>query len=176
MIDERAEFAAYTGAVVYDATNKQDSAYLGRFTFDTLLRGEGLQRILTIVARGYLWQTDKPDIDRARDALRAWCSIPDSKKAKPKEAWQYETDFRQLHDEFPELVDEQGNGWFVRHVHGVRDFLKHHPEKVSKPALKNLERSPTAGTPTGGTGCASFRCLFSPRRPRAAGCYALTTF
>ena len=57
MIDERAEFAAYTGAVVYDATNKQDSAYLGRFTFDTLLRGEGLQRILTIVARGYLWQT-----------------------------------------------------------------------------------------------------------------------
>ena len=41
MIDERAEFAAYTGAVVYDVTNKQDSAYLGRFTFDTLLRGEG---------------------------------------------------------------------------------------------------------------------------------------
>ena len=94
MIDERAEFAAYTGAVVYDATNKQDSAYLGRFTFDTLLRGEGLQRILTIVARGYLWQTEKPDMERARDALRAWCSIPDSKKAKPKEAWQYETDFR----------------------------------------------------------------------------------
>ena len=82
---------------------------------------------------------EKPDIDRARDALRAWCSIPDSKKAKPKEAWQYETDFRQLHEAFPELVDEQGNGWFVRHVHGVRDFLKHHPEKVSKPALKNLE-------------------------------------
>ena len=65
MIDERAAFAAYTGAVVFDATNKQDSAYLGRFSFDTLLRGEGLQRILTIVARGYLWQTDKPDIDRA---------------------------------------------------------------------------------------------------------------
>ena len=139
MIDERAEFAAYTGAVVYDAKNKQDSAYLGRFTFDTLLRAEGLQRILTIVARGYLWQTEKPDIDRARDALRAWCSIPDSKKAKPKEAWQYGTDFRQLHGAFPELVDGQGNGWFVRHVHGVRDFLKHHPEKVSKPALKNLE-------------------------------------
>ena len=139
MIDERAEFAAYTGAVVHDATNKQDSAYLGRFTFDTLLRGEGLQRILTIVARGYLWQTEKPDMGRARDALRAWCSIPDSKNAKPKEAWQYGTDFRQLHGAFPELVDEQGNGWFVRHVHGVRDFLKHHPEKVSKPALKNLE-------------------------------------
>ena len=39
MIDEREEFDAYTGPVVYDATNKQDSAYLGRFTFDTLLKG-----------------------------------------------------------------------------------------------------------------------------------------
>ena len=75
MIDERAEFAAYTGPVVYDAQNKQDSSYLGRFTFDTLLKGEGLQRILTIVARGYLWQAEKPDLARARDALRAWCSI-----------------------------------------------------------------------------------------------------
>ena len=83
MIDERAAFAAYTGAVVYDATNKQDSAYLGRFTFDTLLKGEGLQRILTILARGYLWQAGKPDIDRARDALRAWCSIPDSAALHP---------------------------------------------------------------------------------------------
>ena len=163
MIDERAEFAAYTGAVVYDVTNKQDSAYLGRFTFDTLLRGEGLQRILTIVARGYLWQTDKPDIDRARDALRAWCSIPDSKKAKPKEAWQYGTDFRQLHGAFPELVDEQGSGWFVRHVHGVRDFLKHHPEKVSKPALKNLEAPlPRLGRPLAGQGAAVPSADFLP--------------
>ena len=39
----------------------------------------------------------------------------------------------------PGAGGEQGNGWFVRHVHGVRDFLKHHPEKVSKPALKNLD-------------------------------------
>lgn len=106
MIDERAEFAAYTGVVVYDATNKQDSAYLGRFTFDTLLRGEGLQRILTIVARGYLWQTEKPDIDRARDALRAWCSIPDSKKAKPKEAWQYEDMARQLSVAYRQAAQE----------------------------------------------------------------------
>ena len=42
MIDERAEFTAYTGAVVYDATNKQDSAYLGRFSLWTpLLPREG---------------------------------------------------------------------------------------------------------------------------------------
>ena len=57
---------------------------------------------------------------------------PGQQKAKPKEAWQYETDFRGLHDGFPELVDEQGSGWFVRHVHGVRDFLKRHPEKVKQ--------------------------------------------
>ena len=168
MIDEREEFDAYTGPVVYDAQNKQDSAYLGRFTFDTLLKGEGLQRILTILARGYLWQAGKPDLDCARDALRAWCSIPDSKNAKPKEAWQYGTDFRQLHGAFPELVDEQGNGWFVRHVHGVRDFLKRHPEKVSKPA-------PTAGTHTGEAGCGSSRCPSFPQRPKAAGCCASTT-
>ena len=84
MIDEKAEFAAYTGAVVYDATNKQDSAYLGRFTFDTLLRGEGLQRILTIVARGYLWQTEKPDIDRARDALWPGAASQTVKKPSPR--------------------------------------------------------------------------------------------
>ena len=118
--------------MVYDATNKQDSAYLGRFTFDTLLRGEGLQRILTIVARGYLWQTES----------RTWAAPgtppglvqhPGQQKSQAQGGWQYETDFRGLHDGFPELVDDQGNGWFVRHVHGVRDFLKHHPEKVSKP-------------------------------------------
>ena len=139
MIDEREEFAAYTGPVVYDAKNKQDSSYLGRFTFDTLLKGEGLARVLTIVARGYLWQNETPNLDRARDALCAWCSIPASKNAKAKESWQYATDFRQLHETFPELVDNQGNGWFVRHVHQVRNFLKSHPEKVSKSALKNLE-------------------------------------
>ena len=87
MIDESEEFAAYTGQVVYDAQNKQDSSYLGRFTFDTLLKGEGMQRILTIVARGYLWQAEKPDLARARDALRAWSSIPHSQTAKPKAAW-----------------------------------------------------------------------------------------
>ena len=110
MIDEREEFAAYTGPVVYDTKDKQDSSYLGRFTFDTLLKGEGLARVLTIVARGYLWQSETPNLDRARNALRAWCSIPASKNAKVKESWQYATDFRQLHETFPELVDNQGNG------------------------------------------------------------------
>ena len=152
VIDEKAEFAAYTGAVVYDATNKQDSAYLGRFTFDTLLRGEGMQRILTILARGYLWQSDRPDIEQARGALRAWCSIPDSKKAKPKEAWQYETDFRQLHEAFPELVNEQGQRLVYPARPRCAGFSQTPPGKGEQaPLSKTWNRSPTAGTGIGGT-------------------------
>ena len=108
MINERDEFLAYTEQPVYSAANKRDTAYMGRFTFDMLLDFEGLSRVLTIVARGYMWQGEEPDIERAARALRAWCSVPDSKKASPKEDWQYQTQFSDLHGEFPELVDEHG--------------------------------------------------------------------
>ena len=83
MINEKEEFDAYTGAVAYTAKDKQDTAYLGRFTFDSILDGEGLARVLTVIARGYLWRSDC-DAGYARRALCAWCSIPDSKKAAPK--------------------------------------------------------------------------------------------
>ena len=91
MINEREEFLAYTEQPIYSAKNKRDTAYMGRFTFDMLLDFEGLSRVLTIVARGYMWQGEEPDIERAARALRAWCSVPDSKKASPKEDWQYQT-------------------------------------------------------------------------------------
>ena len=42
------EFLDYTGAVTYTAAGKNDTTYLGRFTFDTLLDFEGLTRVLTI--------------------------------------------------------------------------------------------------------------------------------
>ncbi len=113
MINERKEFEAYTGIPVYTAKNKQDSSYMGQFTFDTILEGEGLNRILTILARGYLWDHNC-DLELCRRALCAWCSIPDKKTASPKDNWQYESDFRQLHAEFPELVDANGCGWFYR--------------------------------------------------------------
>lgn len=72
MLNEIAEFAAYTGEVDYTAKNKYDSTYLGRFTFDTLLKFEGLSRILTIIARGYMFKNGiEPDIDYARKALQA---------------------------------------------------------------------------------------------------------
>ena len=77
MINEREEFLAYTEQPIYSAQNKRDTAYMGRFTFDMLLDFEGLSRVLTIVARGYMWQGEEPDIERAARALRAWCSVPD---------------------------------------------------------------------------------------------------
>ena len=140
MINEREEFLAYTEQPIYSAQNKRDTTYMGRFTFDMLLDFEGLSRVLTIVARGYMWQGEEPDIERAARALRAWCSVPDSKKASPKgglgthrisrfsrrsnehtrgaestasfysaHPLQYQTQFSDLHGEFPELEDEQGS-------------------------------------------------------------------
>jgi len=126
--------------VDYTAKNKYDSTYLGRFTFDTLLKFEGLSRILTIVARGYMFKNGaEPNIDYARQALQAWCSIPDSKKSSPKEDWRYKTDFKDLHDTFPELVDENGCGWYCRHVYNVLEFIRNNPEKVMKTALNHCD-------------------------------------
>jgi len=144
MLNEWDEFKAYTGKVEYIATGKSDTAYLGRFTFDTLFDFEGMARILTIIARGYLFhekdgtikQSDPYEqIDTARRALCAWCSIPNSKKAIPKKEWQFQTKFTELHDELPELVDENGGGWFYRHVNAVADFMLENPDKVRKTSL-----------------------------------------
>ena len=127
MLNELEEFIAYTAPVKYEVSRKGNTSFLGRFTFESLLSFEGMGRIFTILARGYL-----PDLDRARKALCAWCSIPDSKNATPKEEWQNLTDFRGLHEEFPELVDENGAGWFYRHVHNVAQFVLDHPDAVRK--------------------------------------------
>ena len=144
MLNEWKEFQDYTGAVNYTARNKQDTTYLGRFTFDTILDFEGLNRVLTILARGFLFHNEdgspaeapRERIDYAKRGLCAWCSVPDSKKATPREAWQFGSDFRELHLEFPGLVDENGSGWFHRHVHRVADFVRENPEKVSSSAQK----------------------------------------
>ena len=134
MRNELEEFKAYTAPVKYEVTRKGDTAFLGRFTFESLLSFEGMGRIFTILARGYL-----PDLDRARKALCAWCSIPDRKNATPKEEWQNLTDFRGLHEEFPELVDANGAGWFYRHVHRVAQFVLDHPDAVRKGYMEYAE-------------------------------------
>ena len=58
MLNEWKEFQDYTGAVNYTARNKQDTTYLGRFTFDTILDFEGLNRVLTILARGFAFHNE----------------------------------------------------------------------------------------------------------------------
>ena len=112
MLNEIEEFKAYTGKPVYKCSGKRDLSFLGRFSFEMMKDFTGLSRVLTIIARGYMFRSGAPDEDYARRALCAWCSIPDKKTAAPKEEWQFRTDFSDLHEEFPELVDKTGKGWF----------------------------------------------------------------
>ena len=125
MINEWKEFCAYTGTVSYIASKKSDTTWLGRFTFATILEFEGMARILTILARGYLFHSKDGAIisgdphnriDYARRALCAWCSVPEDGKRAPDKEWQFRTGFSELHTEFPELVDADGTGWFLHHV------------------------------------------------------------
>lgn len=150
--NEWAEFLAYTKAPTYAVKNKKDSGFLGRFTMDMLMENYGFARILTVLARGYLFHNtdgtprDSDPYERtddARRALCAWCSIPDKKNATPKAEWQFRTDFRELHGAFPELVDENGCGWYIRHLRGIADFINANRDKVGKFTHKladNLEK------------------------------------
>ena len=49
------------------------------------------------------------------------------------------TDYRELHEEFPELVDENGVGWLYRRVRAIVDFVRSNPDKVMKTAVQNWE-------------------------------------
>ena len=143
MTNEWAEFKAYTEQPTYTAVRKTDTTYLGRFTFDMITDFSGFGRILTIIARRFLFH-DKDGavldgnpydrIDVARNALCAWCSVPDKKKSSDPPV-----DFRELSADFPELVDEDGKGWFYRHIKSVIRFVKANPDKVSKSAFKKCE-------------------------------------
>ena len=150
--NERAEFLAYTKEPTYAARNKKDNGFLGRFTIDMLMENYGFARILTVIAREYLFHnmdgTPKGGdpyerTDDARRALCAWCSIPEKKNAAPRAEWQFKTDFRELHDAFPELVDENGCGWYIRHLRGIADFINANRDKVGKSTHKladNMEK------------------------------------
>ena len=128
MLNEIDEFKSYTQFPECCAHGKRDMSFLGRFTFDMLIKQIGLHRVLTTIARGYMFETGTPDIDRAKGALQAWCSLPTEKK----DDWKANTNFNELHTEFPDLVDDDGRGWFYRHVHNICDFVKNNPDSVSK--------------------------------------------
>lgn len=139
MLNEWQEFLDYTGLVAYKADGKKDTTWLGRFTFEALREFGGLSRILTILARGFLFHSpnsavldDQPRerTDYACRGLCAWCSVPERAGAKPK--WQYRTEFASLHGEFPALVGEDGRGWFCRHFHAAMAFARDNPKVVRK--------------------------------------------
>ena len=137
MINEREEFLSYINFPEYNSHSKTDYGYLGRFTLEMFEDLTGFNRVLTILARGYMFDEEgNADIARAERAIRAWCSVPDKKNAKPLEDWQYITDFRALHDEFPELVDKNGKGWLCRHIANIVAYVKKNPDKVSQAAIK----------------------------------------
>lgn len=134
MLNEVQEFQAYTQFPDYTADNHK---YLGRFTVESIRDFLGFERIFTILARGYLFQ-DGCDpyerIDIARRALCAWCSIPE-RNIEPKDSWEFTTAFPELHEEFPELVDEDGRGWYIQHLHNIVAFATENP-KQTKASIK----------------------------------------
>ena len=124
---------------------------MGRFTFKNILEFEGLPRVLTIIARGYMYHDKngtllegdpRERLDYVRKALCAWCSVPESKKAAPKQERPDKSHFEELHEMFPELVDANGSGWFHRHVHRLAQFVLEDPGRVRKtvePKAKVIE-------------------------------------
>lgn len=139
MLNEWQEFLDYTGPMVYKADSKKDTTWLGRFTFEALRDFSGLSRILTILARGFLFHSPdgaaldgepRGQMDYARRGLCAWCSVPEQTGTRPE--WQYRTEFSSFHKEFPALVDEDGRGWFCRHFHAAMAFATDNPNVVRK--------------------------------------------
>ena len=136
MVNEWEEFKAYTDPPVYAANSKRDTTYLGRFTYDMIEEYKGMGRILTILARGYLFHDRDGNplegnhydrVEYARNALKAWCSVPDKQKSPEPTV-----DFRELSADFPELVNRRGEGWYYRHVRGIIRFVKQNPDLVDK--------------------------------------------
>ena len=131
MLNEIAEFKDYTEAPIYKRDNKNDNSFLGRFTREGIQGFEGFPRVLTIIARGYMFKNGSADIEYARRSISAWCSIPDKDITKEKEVWRFRTDFREYYKEFPELVSENGEGWFYKHFHNAMNFAISNPEKFT---------------------------------------------
>ena len=137
MTNEWLEFQAYIKKPSYSAESKHDLSYLGRFTFKTITDFEGFGRILTVIARGYLFHNQDGSlrggnpyerVEYARNALCAWCSIPDKNEDEPF------INFGALSSDFPELVNAKGEGWYFRHVQNIIKFVKKYPDAVSEKA------------------------------------------
>lgn len=140
MTNEWSEFKAYTDKPTYFSSGKRDFSYLGRFYLKAILDLEGMGRILTIIARGCLFHDKEGNIlkddaysriEYAKNALCAWCSIPDTKESS-------DVNFGYLSNEFPELVSPTGEGWFYAHIKGITKFAKKNKTLISVKAMETI--------------------------------------
>ena len=133
MLNEVQEFYDYTRVPDYTGKN-----ILGRFTVESIRDFLGFERIFTILARGYLFRGGDPYdiVETARKALCAWCSIPEKNALQ----WdgEFTTCFPELCGEFPDLVDENGCGWYIRHIRAIAAFANENPKKVKANVKKYL--------------------------------------
>ena len=67
------------------------------------------------------------DFDRTLTAPDS--SIPE-RNIEPRDSWEFATAFPELHEEFPELVDKDGRGWYIRHLHNIAAFAKENPKHI----------------------------------------------
>lgn len=140
MTNEWAEFKAYTDKPVYFSSGKRDFSFLGRFSFRTFTEFEGLGRILTTVARGYLFHnadgtlTDEDAyarIEYAKNALYAWCSIPEKTDNSV-------VNFGYLSCDYPELVTPKGEGWMYTHIKNIVKFARRNPDLLSEKSKETV--------------------------------------
>lgn len=64
---------------------------------------------------------------------------PPKSKTDRKE-WQFTSDFRDLHERYPELVGEDGNGGYARHIHNAAEFIENNTDIVGKDTLKLADK------------------------------------
>ena len=133
MLNEWEELSAYTAFPDYT-----DETFMGRFTLPMLLDFKGFRRILTVLARGYLFRDDSDGYDRievARLALLAWCSLSGEEMKKASDQSpdpRLSVNYGEYAEEFPELVTPEGDGWLIRHVENIVAFVEDNPDAVRK--------------------------------------------
>ena len=139
MTNEWLEYKAYIDTPIFNAESKQSTAFMGRFSTTIIKKNKGFNRIFTILARGYLFhnadgtlRADDPyeRTEQARDFLCAWCSLP--YETVTNKALKFHTSFPELHSEFPDIVDENGAGWYYRYLHSLSVYIKKNKNDITK--------------------------------------------
>lgn len=156
MTNEWEEFKAYTDAPEFRLTTTGSTKFLGRFTSDIIDYNYGFDRIFSILSRGILFHNADGSLrdgdpyertDAARRFLCAWCSIPEKTgSTKDKPEWKYSCSFPAYHEEFPDTVNGNGEGWYCRYLRSLSSFISDNLEngtgetRVSKKLAKYADK------------------------------------